>query len=215
MVAVMTSGQVTLPVAAGDYRLEVGSGLPCDSLFAHAGCEENPFPPNGLPATMTVVPGQLVTLEMLFDEARYKFRLAQRESIGASDLPQLGGWVARIDAPSMARTEAGAQRMVPIASDASSPDPLPPAVMRDKLMVDIARLLREGRHRDVLPLFEQLDQLPLPLDPDLDYYWGQSLAEAGQRDAALATLYRYIRQQGRTARHYRLALELIARVEDS
>lgn len=214
VVAVMQSGKTVLPVQAGDYLLEVGSGLPCDSLFAHAGCDENPFPPNGLTATLSVAAGQVVTLEMLFDEDRYKFRLEQRAGSGGDELPRLDGPVARIDAP-VRMQQSGRAQQTPVAPVASASSSLPPDLMRDKLMIGIARLLRAGRYSDALPLFEQLDQLPLPLDPDFDYYWGQALGEAGQDEAALARLYRYIRKQGRSAGHYRAALALIGRLEDS
>lgn len=187
---------------------------PCDSLFAHAGCDENPFPPNGLTATLSVAAGQVVTLEMLFDEDRYKFRLEQRAGSGGDELPRLDGPVARIDAPVRMQQSGRAQqtpgcpcgkclKFTAAGSDARQTD--------DRHR----RLLRAGRYSDALPLFEQLDQLPLPLDPDFDYYWGQALGEAGQDEAALARLYRYIRKQGRSAGHYRAALALIGRLEDS
>ena len=90
---------------------------------------------------------------------------------------------------------------------------IPPAAQRDAMMVRISALLKEGKPADALPIFEELQELPVVLDPDLGYFWGKALIDARRKDEGVERLYTYVSVKGRQAAYYRDALKLINTVE--
>ena len=90
---------------------------------------------------------------------------------------------------------------------------LPPEARRDALMLQLAQLLKSNEHAQALPLFARLQALPVPLDANLNYFWGRSLILAGEPDAGVDRLVRYLNAQGREAAKYREALALLNEVD--
>lgn len=92
---------------------------------------------------------------------------------------------------------------------------VPPEMRRDQLTVSLATQLKAGNYAAALPVFEELAALPLPPDPELDFFWGKSLVGAGRPVEGLEKLYAYLSREGRSAQHYAEALEWISRGEAS
>jgi hypothetical protein len=90
---------------------------------------------------------------------------------------------------------------------------LPATVRRDKYMVSLTALLSEERFAEALPVFEQLAELDVGLDPAFDYFYGEALLRTGNAAGALERLYRYVGDQGDAADYYRDALVLINEAE--
>ena len=90
---------------------------------------------------------------------------------------------------------------------------MPPEMRRDQLMVTLAGLLERGEHQRSLAVFEELEMLPVPLDPDIKFYWGRSLIETGNYMEGLSKVYAYLQERGREASFYQEALNLISRAE--
>jgi hypothetical protein len=92
---------------------------------------------------------------------------------------------------------------------------LPATVRRDKYMVSLTALLSEERFDEALPVFEQLAELDVGLDPAFDYFYGEALLRTGDAAGALERLYRYVGEQGNSADYYRNALVLINEAEQA
>ncbi|WP_282608048.1 hypothetical protein [Pelagibius sp. Alg239-R121] len=102
------------------------------------------------------------------------------------------------------------------AKRANTPN-LPATVQRDKLVIQIADMVEKGTFKSALPLFEKLDALPVPIDPNTNFYWGWSLVESGQTQAGLAKLYRFLNHivetKGVDSPYYTATLRMISKAE--
>ena len=92
---------------------------------------------------------------------------------------------------------------------------LPKPVLMDKYMIALRDALATQDYRKALPIFERIEQLDMPLDPDFYYFYGEALHETGQQVRALEATGRYVRNQGSQARFYQEALQLLNRIQDS
>ena len=90
---------------------------------------------------------------------------------------------------------------------------LPPQLRRDKYMLQLTKFLKENNYEAALPVFEDLTNLGLPLDPSFNYFRGEALLKVNQKTEALKYLYDYVRNQGSSAKYYKQALELINEAE--
>lgn len=162
------------------------------------------------------IPPQLVT------NARRK-TIADR--VAAAAEPAVA--VAAPSAPSPER------RPAPAAAPERSPEPAPaasapaavadavprralilaPELERDRLMLAVGDLFAAERAAEALPYFEQLDALPVPLDPAFDFYRAQAHLAVGDRDAARQLLTRFLARVDRDSAYYQPALRLMTRLE--
>lgn len=90
---------------------------------------------------------------------------------------------------------------------------LPPALRRDKYMLQLTRLLKDKEYLGSLPVFDKLASLGMPLDPSFDYFRGEAYLRVDRKTEALKYLYDYVRNQGPAAKYYKQALELINEAE--
>nr|WP_320134760.1 ankyrin repeat domain-containing protein [uncultured Amphritea sp.] len=90
---------------------------------------------------------------------------------------------------------------------------IPVPVRRDKYMVALVSALKQQHYQKALEIFPKLEALPLPKDPSLNFFYGEALLKTDQPTQALKKLYQYISEQGKGAKHYSKALELINQAE--
>lgn len=90
---------------------------------------------------------------------------------------------------------------------------IPVPVRRDKYMVALVSALKQQHYQKALEIFPKLEALPLPKDPSLNFFYGEALLKTDQPTLALKKLYQYISEQGKGAKHYSTALELINQAE--
>jgi|GEM_PF-4153259 len=88
-----------------------------------------------------------------------------------------------------------------------------PEQKRDDLMSRVKEMMFKGAYAESLPLFAELDSLPVPLDPEVNFYWGKAFVETKQADKGLAKLYRYVQSADEKAPHYQEAQSLISRAK--
>ncbi len=98
-----------------------------------------------------------------------------------------------------------------LAAEAS----LPATVRRDKYMLQLSELLKTEQYQPALEIFPLIEALPVSTDPSLKFYYGEALYKTGEYSAAVRKLYEYILEQGRSARHYTRALEIVSQAEAS
>ena len=92
---------------------------------------------------------------------------------------------------------------------------LPKPVLRDKYMIALRDALAGQNYDKALPVFEKLQSLEMPLDPDFYYFYGEALHETGQQFEALDAISRYLRTQGAQAQFYQEALQLLNRIQEA
>ncbi|KEA61749.1 hypothetical protein ADIMK_4206 [Marinobacterium lacunae] len=230
VVASMKSGRTTIPIEAGEYPVSVSWGLPCSNILSASDCETNPYPETGSRGDMKIEPGQALTIEIYFHD--YRFGLKQSAAPAPASLEVVEPVVAKVTLPEAQRAKQVAEAIavasvkqpeepqqpsaqpVQVMAQSKSVDiELSPEATRDKLLIGITNLLKAGKPKEALPLFEQLDQLPFEPDPSLDFYWGRALVQSGYGEPGLTKLYRYIKTQGSGATQYMSAIHLINQVE--
>ncbi|WP_343559952.1 hypothetical protein [Kiloniella sp. b19] len=212
----MTSGKATFPVRAGSYFIEIRYGLPCDSWFSQGDCATNPYPNQGHSAQLTVEAGEEVFLEIRFLDPANGFAFIQEQQDNfqsTSSQESVKKLVALIEPeqPSPRQNTAGA----PARQTPSGFDEKQATTERDTLVLLISDRIKNGQYGAAIPLFEKLDRLPVPLDPRTGFYWGQTLIEAGQTEAGLIKLRRYVKSLNTNSAYYQPTLRLIARAEGS
>ncbi|MAO92360.1 MAG: hypothetical protein CMM78_08485 [Rhodospirillaceae bacterium] len=207
--AAFSHGAASFPIAAGTYPIAISYGMACDWIMAASDCAENPYPYQGQEAELTIRPGEEVFLEVksINQLPGYIFVQAPADAFLTGQHAAVEKRIARIGpvAPSNAEQLA-----------AFEDSTLKPAAMeRDNLVIWISALVKEGDWVAALPLFQRLNQLPVPVDPMVDYYWGRALVESGDTPAGLAKLNRLARRLDPSSPYYQPVLQLISQTEQS
>ena len=92
---------------------------------------------------------------------------------------------------------------------------LPRDVLRDKYMLALSDALSNKQFDKAIPVFEKLQKMQMPLDPDFYYFYGEALNETGDNEKALSVVSRYIRDNGNKARFYQESLQLLNKIQSS
>lgn len=92
---------------------------------------------------------------------------------------------------------------------------LPPQVRHDKYMLALTQALATKNYSAAVPVFEELERLGGPRDPEIDFFHGETLVELGRPVDAITPLSRYVREQGASARYYNEALQLLNRAQEA
>lgn len=89
-VGAMKSGRMRIDVPPGDHRIEASNALPCDSLFADGGCDENPFPNEKYDLLLVLTEGETAVVEAYMADGNPWLILRQLNT----DLPR---WVQKVE----------------------------------------------------------------------------------------------------------------------
>lgn len=210
LAATFIDGALTLPVSPGAYDVAIRYGIECDLFFfARPDCATNPYFEAGQRVALTVRPGEELFVEIRPIRQDPGFVFVE-DAVGgflAGGRKPVETRVARIGAP--APTEA--ERRTEFALSTLQPA----AEERDRLVVQIGDLVRDGNLSATLPLFERLNALPVPIDPTVDFYWGLALVDSGSVNAGVAKLTRFADRTDAGSPLHTEAVRLIAQAEQS
>ncbi len=84
-----------------------------------------------------------------------------------------------------------------------------PTVLRDQLMVKIAERFNTGRPADTLVYFQKLNDLPVPIDKNTNFYWARALMAHGDRRGAYSKLSQFIKNIDPSSNYYQPTLRLL------
>ncbi|MCV2403554.1 ankyrin repeat domain-containing protein [Marinomonas sp. C2222] len=86
-------------------------------------------------------------------------------------------------------------------------------ILRDKYLLALSSALKQRNFQSALVYAELLDDLGLPVDDSLYFFWGESLLETNQPSEALEKLNSYLQRVGVSGIYYPQALEMMLDAE--